>query len=269
MRQAIPIPMISYKYQWPTADKTSVTATWPVGEKTALPKSVLATSSLTLEAKRMGTYLEVTNDLLDDTGAEGLAVLDFLLEIITEAIGKKIDLTFFQGDADGADHTYMDGVFNADLSGVGSYELTVGVDTYAELVARDFRKLIAEVPPEEREGCGFYYCPAAGVYVETLEDENSRPVYRQPAGEKPATLYGQPPYETSRAPDNDGEDALPLVVFGSIRKNCLLGWRKEIAIETTRILKFLENMTTVKVECKPAMAIPHTSRWIQMLSNTD
>jgi HK97 family phage major capsid protein len=231
----------------------------------ALGQSVLATDNKELEAKRIGTFMYVTNDLLEDTTEDvGLDVFDLIFTVLTEQIGKKVDLTLWQGDT-GGDHTYMDGV-TVD-SNCGSYELAAGEVNFSDIVGRDLRFMIAQVPPEQRAGCAFFMCSDAAVYVDTLEDDNGNPIYRAPAGDKPATLYGYPYHETTYFPDNDGEDAKSLLAYGSLSKNCLFGVRNEIRIESTKVLKLLENMTTVKIEAKFAMMLPHPSRWINLLSN--
>lgn len=262
MQEARTVPMLSYKYVWPTMDGSAVTMLWPVTEKTALAQQVIATDDLEIEAKRMGGFMYITNDLLDDTNAVGLAVMDVILEIFTEAIAKTVDMTAFQGTLAAGSYPYFNGL-TVD-TGIDEYDLDTGDDTFAEITALDIRTLISRVAKHHRAGSKFYYSGLCAVYMDTLEDTSGRMVYRQPAGDKPALLYGYPQVETETMPDTEASEDATAMVFGNMKKGLIYGINKDIRIESTRILKLLENMTTLVVELKVAMGFAHKGVFSRM-----
>lgn len=141
-----------------TAEAVDVTETTP------------SIAQVTLTAKRLDGYTNVTNELLQDDASQPGGIVARLTAQFVEAIGQKIDSTVFIGTGDP-----VSGIFRS----TGASEVfTSGSTNFSELLESNIRNVIADIRPNRRGNAKFYAATSVlWQYIKGLKDTTGRELY--------------------------------------------------------------------------------------------
>lgn len=124
---------------------------------------------VTLTAKRMDAYVDVSNELIQDAAIPG-GIAGLLAGQFLEAVGQKIDSTVFLGTG-----SPVSGIFkNAGTSEVFSS----GSTAFSALLESNLRNVMAKIRPNRRANTKWYMSATAWwTIVKNIKDTNGKPLY--------------------------------------------------------------------------------------------
>lgn len=194
---------------------------------------------INLAAKRHGTIVPITNDMIDNSEAN---VVDFLVEEMGRALGKGSDSIGFLGKTSaGTSVASMPGILaNSDATAE-----TIGA-TFSTLTTAHMDALIASVEEDVLDGARFFmnskvlYGVVAGL--KQTADTGAPIVYTPATGTNPAMWRGFPIELVSALPGTTAVST-KFICFGNL-KYLLIGQCKGLAMDTAREATIVEGGTT-------------------------
>ncbi len=222
------VPMISNTLDLGTVS-TKPTAAWATeASSTAASDAAFGTGTLTA-AKLVG--VTSWSSELEEDSAVGL--LPVLQQLMAEAIYTKEDLAGFVGDGSA---TY--GAFTGVLAAAtAATTMAAGKIAFTDANADDFRAVRDSLTLAKRAGAMWFLHPDILSHVEGLKDLQNNYIYRNPGGDRPATLWGYP------IAGGEGIEAMPglsstaaatrFVAFGN-PKWMLMGVRRGLEVMVSR-----------------------------------
>jgi HK97 family phage major capsid protein len=202
------VPMTSDTLDMPKEDgSVSMTYTDEASEAT---ETSAVFDEVTLTAKRLDGYVEVTNELLQDNdlpgGIAGLLTAQFL-----EAGAKKIDSTVFVGTG-----SPVSGVM---LSAGDSVVFGTDSTAFSELLASDIRSAVAQIPAN-RDDNARWFMHKTVLYnlVYNLKGDNNEDIFvANHYDMAPGRIWGYPVSLVTQAPSaaDSGADT-GFIVFGDL-----------------------------------------------------
>lgn len=146
-----------------------------VGEGTALAEADPALGQVTLGAWKYGQLLQISNELLEDTGVD---ILGFIAKDTGRALGRVTDTDYVLGN--GTNKPL--GLFVAAGTGVTGQGASTGLPSYANLV-----DLVYSVNEEYRmNGAQWVMRDAMAGKIRGMTDTTGQPIWQ------PSTILGQP-----------------------------------------------------------------------------
>ena len=193
------------------AESTTVTVN-TAAEENANAESEPTVSEVVLTPVRFGATSTASKEFLDDAQID---VVSWLTGLFAEAIGQRLDSEVLNGNVfDGIfDHcTFNDVTFNA---GAGN--------SYADMIAEDFSEAISMMAANRSAGAKFVMHRKVFHYVRTIKDSLGQPIFANPGGGVPGTIYEYPYILSDVAPSVDSTSA-DFISFGNL-KNYIIGRR--------------------------------------------
>lgn len=210
-----------------------VSVNWAATETTANVLTEPTVSMVTLSTERMGAYVPVTNDLLEDSAFD---IVSFLTGLFAEAVGQELDNQVFNGTP-----------FASVLDGAGS-TITISGTTFASVDHEDFSLAIAELSDIKLSGAKFYMNKAIKHYIRILKDGSDRLIYTLPSGIIPANIY-EIPVRTVEKMVGTTAAATSFILLGNL-KNYILGKRRGMTIKANPYILMKENTTQFVVSSR-------------------
>lgn len=230
------IPMKKLYMKIPYAGSTAASVAW-TAEETAATESKVDFGQHSLMADRLDAFSTVSNELLEDADVD---VVDYLVELFTEAMGEEIDNQVFAGTG-----SPVSGI-TVGVNACG-YSVTFdsGSQSWSQLKADYLSKMISKVSSSVLAGCVWVGNQTALHYVRILKDDQSRPIYQFPYQGAVGSVYGFPFYTSAKMPSTETGASKPMLIFGNFKRGYIIGRRKELEVESTRALKIKENQSVI------------------------
>ncbi len=180
-------------------------------ENTAATETTPSVRQVSLTAKRMDAYTDVTNELIQDAKIGG-TVASWLLGQFTEAVGLKVDSTVFLCGGDP-----MSSVFSA--SAGYSQTFGTGSSAFSELLESDIRGIMAKVPAHYLTRARFWaHQNVVFTYLYGLKDSQERPLWvNDLTGEFPYRVYGVPVIFGTMSGPSVSAAATGFIGYGDLR----------------------------------------------------
>ncbi len=222
------VPMISNTLDLATVS-SKPTAYWGTeASSTTASDSAFGTGALTA-AKLVGVT-SWSSELEEDSA---IGLLPVLQQLMAEAIFTKEDAAGFIGDG-----TSNYGSFTGLLAAAtGNGTMNTGKIAFTDATADDFRAVRDTLSLAKRAGAMWFMHPDIVSHVEGLKDMQNNYIYRNPGGDRPATLWGYP------IANGEGIEAMPglsataaatrFVAFGN-PKWMLMGVRRGLEVMVSR-----------------------------------
>jgi HK97 family phage major capsid protein len=213
---AIPLSKDSYKANHLATD---VTVYW-VDEGSAIGSTQAVLDQESLDLKKLGAIVTLTSELLEDTEID---FISFLASRVAEGFARAEDLAFFNGDG-----TSTYGSFTGLLQATDVNEVTMVGTTFASMDADDLIDMVDETPAGALANAKFYMHRSIMSLVRKLREGSGTGAYiYQPISQSgPATIWGYPVVLVEAMPSiGDSADDTSFVLFGDLRKACILGYK--------------------------------------------
>lgn len=232
-------PMSSDKRSVPV-EATRASMTW-TAENTDATETNPTFAEILLDAKRLTGYIPVTNELLGDVNVD---IASYLLEMISQGIGDKLDATVLNGTTGGGDP--FDGVLQK--SGITTVDGGLAV---SNLDGDDLADAIDKIDQEAEAGAKFYMHKTVFNYVRKLKDSNGNYIFGPLGAAAPATIFEYPYLKTPNAPTATSVAATKsYIAFGNMRYFALGRREEPIGLDVNPFLEWKKNKTLFKVEAR-------------------
>ena len=255
LSQSRVVPMNRLVLTLPAAGSTGASVAW-TAEETAATQSKVTFDLITLTAQRLDAYSLCSNELIEDATPD---IVDYLVELFTEAIGEEIDNQGFAGTG-----SPVSGVTTAKAG--YSVAFDAGSLSWSLLKAKYLSEAISKVKPSVLNGALWVMHPTALHYVRQLGDDNNQPIFQYPNQAGQGQLYGYPIHVRTKMPSTATGASKPMMVFGNFKKGFLVGMRKQIEVESSRHLKILENQTAIVYRMRLDMEVALTNCFCRVMT---
>jgi len=215
-REMTTLPLSKHDYKANNL-ATDISVNW-VDEASAIASSQLVLGQGTLSLNKLAVIVTLTSELLEDTEID---FVNFIGSRVAEGFAEAEDEAYFNGDGSS---TY--GSFTGLLENASVNEVTMTGSTFASVTADDFIDMVDATPSGALANGKFYMNRTIMSYVRKLQDADGRYIYQAPSERGPATLWGYPVVLVEVMPTKtDTAAETPFVLFGDLRKACILGYK--------------------------------------------
>ena len=188
----------------------TLVSTYWVAEAGTITASTPTFSQVHMTSKKLcGLTDGLSVELLQD---QQLDIVSMLAEMFGYAIDLEIDNQVLNGTGDP-----VSGVLTPAAG--HSVTLGAGLTNFSSVVADDLRKVIRELSVVDSANGKFVYSKDIQYYIDVLKDTTDRYIYREPSGDRPASLWNRPVIEASNAPlEGASGTGVAFVAFGDWKK---------------------------------------------------
>ncbi len=244
-------PMSSDKMGIP-AESSKTTVSW--GNTT--PASDPGATEVELEANELSAYSTVKNATLADTVSD---IVGWINSVMAEAAGLELDNQAFNGSG-----TPFYGLLGA--SGAG-YSVVLSGSLISGIAADDLSSMISKLAGLRKRGARFFWNGEIFHYVRILKDSQNRPIFADPGGVVPGTVYSYPYTEVTNMPSTQGANTA-YIVFGNMNYFAV-GRRLDVATLTVNpYLYWTTNRTSFKLYQRWAMKVGLSQGFARLLTGT-
>lgn len=246
-------------------DTTDPTAVWAT-EGAAPSEGSYAGSQVSMDIKKILTWIGVSNDLLED---DEIGLATHLMTKFARANAKKLDHACFVADGtDDATHGNFEGIFYFGTA----YDLSATEDTMAEVDFEDFTGLVAGANEAliESPTTRWWMHPAILVQLLAIKDSNGRPIFltalEAPAAGGMGTILGYPVITSSVCPTTIAAEA-EFLAFGDAM-GLAVGVRSDFEMATSTDAKFTEDQTVFRGRMRAGVKIKQATAFEVMTFGT-
>lgn len=244
-------PMTSDKMGIP-AQSSSVTVSW--GQTT--PSSDPGATEVELEANELSAYSTVKNTTLADTNSD---IVGWINQCMAEAAGQELDNQAFNGTG-----TPFQGLLTS--SGAG-YSVVLSGSLISGIAADDLSSMISKLDGLKKRGARFFWHGEIFHYIRTVKDNNNRPIFADPGGAVPGTVYGYPYTEVIAMPSTEAANS-PFILFGNLNYFAI-GRRLDVATLTVNpYLFWTTNRTSFKLYQRWGMKVGLAYGFVRLLTSS-
>lgn len=226
---AVPLTKNSYKANTLVTD---VSTFW-VDEGDNIDSTQIVLGQDSLELKKLGAIVALTRELIEDGEID---LFGFIAQRLAEGFAKAEDEAFFTGaGSEDSSNGGFTGVLND--ANVNSYAMTSS--SIEDLTTEDLLGLIDKTPSSVLGSSKFYMHRTIMSIIRKLRtdavsagDGKGDFIYQAPSASGPSTIWGYPVILSEVFPtvSDDAEDT-PFIIFGDLRKACLLGYKGGIVAD--------------------------------------
>ncbi len=178
----------------------------------------------TLSLNKLTAIVTLTNELLED---EEIDLVSFIAGRVAEGFAQAEDEAFFKGDG-----TSTYGSFTGLLENASVNEEIMTGTGFSSVDADDFSALIDATPQGALKNAKFYLNRTIMSYIRKLKASDGTYIYQMPSAGGPGTVWGYPVVLVEAMPtSSDSEADTSFVLFGDLKKACLLGYKGGIKAE--------------------------------------
>lgn len=218
-----------------------------VGENTQITESDAAFGNAQLIAKKLGAITAMSNELLDDSS---VPLVQYLAEIFAEAIATLEDTQGFNGSGSGSNFT---GALIA--SGVNTVNMASTKTDFEDVTYDNLVDVMSAVKSQALANAKWYMHRTIWAYILKLKDSQGMPIATNIVVQgNQGTLLGYPVRLVEQMPTSaDTAVSTSFILFGDLKKACLLGDRQEVTIAISQDATigsnnlFEKNMSGVRV----------------------
>ena len=232
---------------------TDVIVYW-VDEGSAIGSTQAVLGQKTLELKKLGAIVTLTNELMTDGEID---LFSFLAERVAENFAKAEDLAFFKGDGTG---TY--GSFTGLLKDTTINEVTMTGTTFASVDADDLIDMQDATPEGAQANAKYYMHRTIKSYVRKLKGSDGQYIYARPTESEPAMIWEKPVVTVEAMPSKlDSAEDTSFVLYGDLKKACLFGYEGAIRADMfdTGLIRNVAGNADINLLTTDRVAI----RWIE------
>jgi HK97 family phage major capsid protein len=233
-----------------------VSATW-TSEESALTESQPVLGQIQLTAKKLGAYVTVSNELMQDARPY---VTDFLDTLFREAMSREIDNQILNGTYSGV--SPCSGVLTAACG--YSVVMGTGLSNFSSITASHLSEMIAKLKASVLPGCRFVMHPQVFHHIRTLRTTDGVPIFAQPGSQVSGTIYGYPYVLTDAAPSTSAPST-PFISFGNFRY-FLIGDRMSLSIALDPYGLFVNDQTRIKWTRRLAPRIGRSDAFVRLIT---
>lgn len=225
---------------------TGVSATI-VGESTQITESDAVFGNAQLVAKKLGAITAMSNELIADAS---VPIVQYLAEIFAEAIAGLEDTQGFQGSGSGSNFT---GALIA--SGVNTVTMGSTKTAFTDVTYDNLVDVMTSVKSGALQNAKWYMHRTVWANILKLEDTAGQKIAVQSVlNGNQGLLLGYPVRLVEKMPANaDTAVSTSFILFGDLRRACLLGDRQEITLGVSQDATigsnnlFEKNMSGIRV----------------------
>jgi len=210
-----------------------------------------------LDPQEVGAYSTVRNKTLYDANYD---IVSWLTELFAEAMGLELDNQAWNGTGNPCSGLLTAWCGHSVVMGAGS---TSFANTTADLLS----EMIQKLDGRRKQNASFHMHGLAMHYVRTLKDSNGRPIFYEPAGNKPPTIYGFPYYENTKCPGTDAANTA-FLTFGNLRYFWVGRRVGSMALHVDPYGLFVENKTRFKLWNMWDLEAALTTAFVRMLTHS-
>lgn len=177
-----------------------------------------------LELMKLYAIVSLTSELLED---EEIDFTSFITTRVAQGMAYKEDLAFFNGDG-----TSTYGSFTGLLQSSNVNTVTMTGTTFASMDADDLLDMQDSTPQGAHANGKYYGHRTIRNLIRKLKDSNNQYIYQAPGQNEPAMVWNKPWVDVEAMPDkNDTAADTAFVIFGDLRKGCILGYKGALRID--------------------------------------
>lgn len=235
---------------------TDVAISW-VTEGNPIPTVFVELNQEELKLKKLAAIATMTRELLED---QEIDLFSFIGARVAEGFAEAEDRAFFcgEGSGDTANGGYTGLLNHASIEEVGGGMTPEGIYGLQDAL-----------PIGAHANAKYYGHRSRLSEIRLLKDGDGRYLYQNPLNESgPATLAGKPFVPVEVMPSaQDAQEGDPILLFGDLKKACILGYKNGIAVErfTSGIVKNAANNADVNLITTDRQAMRWVSRVGYML----
>lgn len=233
---------------------TDVTVYWvDEGAAIASTKAVLGQESL--ELKKLGAIVTMTNELLADSEID---LMSFVASRVAEGFARAEDLAFFNGDGNATS-----GGFTGLLQATDVNEVTIAGTAFNTLDADDLLDAVDATPTDALANGKFFYHRTIKSIIRKLKGTDGHYIYQEPSQGGPATVWGYPEVLVEAMPAKGATAAdTSFVLFGDLRKACIFGYKGgiEMARSNSAVVRNVADNADVNTFTTDREAVRWTQR---------
>jgi len=133
-----------------------------------------------------------------------------------------------------------------------------GETAFSNITSDYLSEAIEQIEEGYAQGAGFYVGRLTMHYIRTLKDGNSAPIYSNPGGQVPGTIYGYPRYVSEKMPNTSAAETR-FVIFGNL-KNYIIGRRLgAMTLDIDPYGNFANYQTRLRMVTRWGLSIANTS----------
>jgi HK97 family phage major capsid protein len=210
------IPMSMRKINFPK-ELAGVSYTWVTNEVTAKTEQNPTFEEVELECETAAAWVAMTEEFMEDSMVD---MSQYLSQLFREAWWKEFDTQVLTASA--APFTGILEDTDANIVTMGT-----GKTSFSDADFDDIVDLVQGLDTQaKRAGASFIMHATVLDNFKKIKDDNGNPIYANPGGTQPQTLYGYPIIFSDAMPDNSSSaESTPFVAFGN-PKHLLHGNRK-------------------------------------------
>lgn len=209
-----------------------------------------------LKLKKLGAIVALTRELIEDGEVDLFA---FAAARLAEGFARAEDLAFFTGAGTGdTGNGEFTGVLNVALAN----QYVMESSSIEDLTADDLIGMVDKTPSGALNDAKYYLHRTIMSIVRTLKDKDDNYIYQPLSVKGPETIWGYPVQYSEVFPARVDDDAeTPFIVFGSLRKACIFGFKGSIIADTfdAGTIKNVANNADINLITTDRKAI----RWIE------
>lgn len=269
------IPMRTNKTQV-TLEDEEMEATWANKNRTT-PSNPQDpdVSEVDLETQDLFPSIIVHNDLVDDASVD---IADYVMSVIGRSVSKAIDRAGFAGPANTTNTNPFTGLLNTSKA-IADVTLAAGTSTSALATVDELLQMTGEIEDAAQENAAFYFSPTVWAKIQGLKGTDGH-FLLPPAqgnltrrvgqtGPSPrGQLWGYDVYTSTMLPAvstsaQTGKKRIAL--FTDLYYGLLYGFRKELQIDFSRHVYFLNNQTVFRgiMRCAIEVGMPKATAALQ------
>lgn len=202
---------------------TDVVVGW-VSEGSVIGTVGVTLTQSALKLKKLAAIATMTRELLEDSEID---LFSFIAERVAEGFAKAEDQAFFTGEGTGdTANGEFDGLLHdTDIVDVEEYDSAAGI------TPENIYACVDALPQGAHANAKWYFNRTWNSKIRLVKDGDGRYLNQDPLqASETGTLAGYPKVYVEAMPDSTHDDA-PFILFGDLRKACILGYKGGIAVD--------------------------------------
>lgn len=239
------------------AELTKVSMNW-IAELSSITASDPTFAQVKLTAKKLaGLTTAMSNEVLADSNID---IVSLLTKQFSYATGIELDNQALNGTG-----SPCSGVLTAKAG--YSVVLPTGSTSFSAVSFGDVRSMVRKLASVDAAAAKFVYSKDVQYYLETIKDTTGRALYREPAADRPAALYGRPIIEASNAPlEAASSTSTAFAVLGNWKAFYVGRRRGEMTIDVDPYSSFATDATRFRMVTRWALEVARTAAFCRLIT---
>lgn len=254
LRECSVIPMNSDQLYVP-AELTLASVTWTTKDTGTLTAGEPTFAQVSLAATRLDGIATLSNELLNDSAMD---VVSMLSEQFGYAVAYELDNQVLSGTG-----TPVSGLTTATCG--YSVVMSATSTNFSALTADILSEAIYKLESGDTINARFIINRIGMHYARTLKDSNGAPIWAQPAGPQPATIWGFPYFQSEKI-TNTSAVSTALAVFGNFKKYYIGRRLAAGSLEVDPYGLFTTYQTRFRMVSRWALALGRSTAFVRVIT---